>query len=228
MSADEQQQDQPRQQPEGALQPAGDPGFTPERDKRMIMLSCVTLILMTLAIFILVRKRLVELSDVTGAYTQVYMTDAEEIRSQAVAVDSAAIVADPAGHTAQWLSGSGTVLFIHDKKGAPINPDNPNSALGSVYWLDCGLPVTAVRPLAPVCGIGERIEFRGQVADTEVRRLEFADETGRQVLEHFGLQPQQHIAIFFASEIEPAGPSSPLNEEVDEVAETGGSAAAAD
>lgn len=195
-----------------------DPGFTPERDRKMIMISCVTLLVMSLVIFLMVRKRLVELSDVTGAYAQVGFTAAETIRAEATPVNASELVSDPSGNTARWLESSGTVVIVHDKKGDPINWDSPNAALGSVYWLDSGLPVTAVKPQAPVGGEGESIRFWGQIAETDVGKLEFSEEMGPLVQQRFGLQDGDRIAIFFASEIELAGRDTPLGEEHDETA----------
>ena len=198
--------------------PKPDPGFTPERDRRMIMLSCVTLLVMSLVIFLMVRKRLVELSDVTGAYAQVSFTAAETIRAEAEQVSASELVSDPASNTARWLESSGMVVIVHDKKGDQVNWDSPNAALGSVYWLDCGLPVTAVKPQAPVVREGESIRFWGQIAETEVSKLEFSEEMGPEVQQRFGLKEGDSIAIFFASEVEPAGRDTPLSEENDETA----------
>ncbi len=193
-----------------------DQGFTPQRDRRMILFSCLTLIVMSLVIFLMVRNRLVELADVTGAYAQVSFTAADTIRAEAAEIAADELVRDPKQHLAQWLTAVGTVAMVHDKKGELINWDNPNPALGSVYWLDCGLPVTAVKPLEPVCETGGDIRFWGQIALTDVEKLEFSDDIRQQVIARFNLEPGKQIAIFFASEIEQDGRLSPLGEEVDE------------
>src|SRR5690606_33542442 len=115
----------------------GDPGFTPERDRRMILLSCVTLIVMSLIIFWMVQGKLQQLSDVTGAYAQVSFTAADTVRSNSTEMEAGELVAKPSQHTAQWIESSGTVAYVHDKKGDAISWDKPNAALGSVYWLEC-------------------------------------------------------------------------------------------
>lgn len=177
-------------------------GFTPERDRKVIMLSCLMLVIVSMFIFALVRNRLVELKDVSGAYAQVAMTDTAAIRSEASELSDSELQTGPQQHLAKWLASSGTVVLMHDKKGRLIDVDNVNPALGCVYWLDSGLAVTAVKPAGPVCGPGEGIRFWGQIAETDVAKLEFSEEVAAQVQQRFGLQPQQRIAIFFASEIE--------------------------
>ena len=194
-------------------------GFTPERDRRLIMLSCLVLVVLSMFIFVLVRKRLVELRDVTGAYAQVSFTAADVIRTEAVEVAASRLAAEPGQHLAQWLTSSGTVVQLHDKKGQPIESMDSNPALGCVYWLDCGLPVTAVKPAGPVVGSGERIRFWGQIAETDVAKLEFSEEAGKAIRARFGLVDGERIAIFFASEIEAQGRDSPLREEHNELPE---------
>ena len=206
------QQDDSSRQPEGR---APGQGFTPERDRKMIMLSCGMLLVMSLAIFLMVNGRLRQLSDVTGAYAQVGLTAASTIREQATDVRAGFLIEEPNENTAQWLTSRGQVAMVHDKKGDPINWESPNAAMGSVYWLECGLPVTAVKPLAPVCEPGGYIRFWGQVAVTEVGKLEFSEELQEKVMQRFGLQEGQEIPIFFASEIELTERLSPLKEEVD-------------
>ncbi|MCB1221532.1 MAG: hypothetical protein H7A35_06905 [Planctomycetales bacterium] len=224
MSEDNTQQEQP-QEPKRAKY-APDPGFTAERDRRMIVLSCAVLVVMTLVIFLMVRHRYIQLKDVAPVNVQISMTDKQVIRDEASVVDPAAIVADPEGSLAVWTESSGSVLFVHDKKGDPINWDDPNPSLGTVYWLDCGLPVTAVKPQAPVTGVGGRIRFWGQVAATSTDKLEFSDSVASEVLPEFGIEPGQRIAIFFASEIEEEGRDTPLGEEIDPLAEISGAGSA--
>jgi hypothetical protein len=207
-----------KQQGPAASVPDPASGFTPERDRRMIMLSCVMLLVVSMFVFALVRGRLVELRDVSGAYAQVAMTDKDEIREQAVEVAAAELMASPEEHLAQWLESLGTVVLIHDKKGRPIDMENINPAMGCVYWLDCGLPVTEVRPRGPVRVEGESVRFWGQIAQTDVAKLELTEETALRLGELFGLQPDQRIPIFFASELT-YDSDLPFEEDIDHIRE---------
>ena len=191
-------------------------GFTPEKDRKLIGISCLMLAIVTVVVILMVGYKVRELKDVSGVNLQVYMTDKEEIRNQSIPVSAAEIMEDPQSHLEKWISSEGTVRYMHDKRGEEISRETAVEKMGCVYWLAEGLPVTSVRTELPAVNEGGRIRVYGQLAYTDVSSLEFSDDTAEVIMDLFNPDQEGKIPIFFASEVI-AVTGSPLNEEVDNV-----------
>ena len=139
--------------------------------------------------------------DLADAMMMITLAGEDVIRDSATSADLSAIIADTSNHTGKWLVIEGTVSWLQNPAGDPIQPGQEQPDEQIVYWLDGPVALMDVSKARPLHASGEAVRAYGRCIETKVDRMGLS-ASGQQALAAMPGGSSQTIVVFLAKWVE--------------------------
>jgi hypothetical protein len=131
----------------------------------------------------------------------VTLASEDVIRESATSVEINAIITDVPNHTGKWLVVEGTVSWLQNIAGDPIQPAQAKPEEQIVYWLEGPIGVMDVSDARPLHNSGTEVRAFGRCFQTTVDRMGLSAK-GQHALAAMSGANNQDIVVFIAKWVE--------------------------